>query len=77
MFLTKYVGSYFSTILSGFIKLNQQNFLNRILHLQGFWNSVLWQRRRAGLYPLVPDTEEERAAFKQKYRETGKIPTEL
>jgi len=44
---------------------------------KGFWNSVYWQRKRAGLSPLVPETEEERTAFKMKYRETGKIPTEL
>ena len=42
---------------------------------KGFWNQVSWARRREGRYPLVPATEEERALFKRKYRETGKIPT--
>ena len=42
-----------------------------------FWNSVSWGRRRAGLYPLIPESEEERNMFKTKYRETGKIPLEL
>ena len=42
-----------------------------------FWNSVSWARRRAGLYPLIPESEEERNMFKTKYRETGKIPLEL
>ena len=44
---------------------------------KAFWNSISWARRRAGKYPLVPETEEERALFKQKYRETGKVPVEL
>ena len=44
---------------------------------KAFWNSISWARRRAGKYPLVPETEEERALFKQKYRETRKVPVEL
>jgi len=44
---------------------------------KGFWNSVSWARKRQGLYPLIPETEEERKAFKIKYAETGKVPTEV
>ena len=44
---------------------------------KGFWNSVGWARKREGLYPLTPESEEERRAFKAKYTETGKIPTEV
>ena len=60
---------------------------------KGFWNSVSWARRREvgftsiylnfiasnfqGLYPLVPISEEERAAFKRQYARTGTIPTTL
>lgn len=42
-----------------------------------FWNQVSWARRKEGRFPLVPESEEERAAFKMKYRETRKIPTEV
>ena len=44
---------------------------------KGFWTSVSWARRREGKYPLIPETEEERTAFKRKYKETGKIPTDV
>ena len=44
---------------------------------KGFWNSVAWARRRKGLYPLVPEMEKDRIAFKSKFKETGEIPTEI
>jgi len=44
---------------------------------KGFWNSVSWARRKEGLYPLVPVSEEERSAFKRQYARTGTIPTTL
>ena len=44
---------------------------------KGFWNNVYWARKREGRYPLMPETEEERNLFKQKYRETGKVPVHV
>lgn len=44
---------------------------------KGFWVDVRWSRKKAGLYPLVPESEEERRAFKMKYAETGEVPTEV
>ena len=44
---------------------------------KAFWNTISWARRRAGKYPLIPETDEERAKYKQIYRETGTIPTEV
>jgi len=52
----------------------QQEFAN-YRSCKGFWNSVSWARKREGLYPLIPNTEEERKAFKKKYAETGEVPT--
>jgi len=40
-----------------------------------FWGSVYYARKREGLYPYVPESEEERTAFKLKYKQTGQIPT--
>jgi len=42
---------------------------------KGFWNSVSCARKREGLYPLVPEGEEERMAFKREYVRSGKIPS--
>jgi cytochrome c oxidase assembly protein subunit 23 len=42
-----------------------------------FWMKVKFARRREGLFPLQPDTEEERIAFRKKYRETGEIPASV
>ena len=39
-----------------------------------FWMEVKFARRNAGIYPAVPTTDEERAAFKAKYLKTGEIP---
>ena len=44
---------------------------------KGFWNSVSWARKKEGLYPLIPESEEERGAFRKSYIETGKIPTKV
>ena len=41
---------------------------------KGFWNSVSWSRKKNGLYPLIPESEEERKAFKASFKLTGKIP---
>jgi len=57
-------------------KLCQQEFEN-YKRCKGFWNSVAWARRRKGLYPLIPENEEERKAFKSQYKVTGEIPTEI
>ena len=57
----------------GYCQKEFENYRN----CKGFWNSVSWARKRKGLFPLTPETEEERKAFKAKYIETGEIPTEL
>nr|AQS22563.1 coiled-coil-helix-coiled-coil-helix domain-containing protein 7 [Pseudodiaptomus poplesia] len=42
---------------------------------KAFWMNVKFARRKQGLYPLVPESEEERAQFRKKFRDTGEVPT--
>ena len=60
-----------------YIKGKCQREFENYNNCKAFWNTIYWARKRAGKYPLLPESEEERDLFKQKYKETGKIPTEL
>jgi len=60
-----------------YIKGKCQKEFENYNNCKAFWNSIYWARKRAGKYPFLPESEEERDLYKQKYRETGKIPTEL
>ena len=60
-----------------YIKGKCQKEFENYNNCKAFWNSIYWARKRAGKFPLLPESEEERDLYKQKYRETGKIPTEL
>ena len=62
---------------NGFVKQLCQVEFENYKKCKGFWNSVSWARKRRGLYPLIPETEEERKAFKMKFKETREIPTEI
>ena len=62
---------------NGYVKQFCQKEFENYRQCKGFWNSVTWARKRKGLYPLLPETEEERNLLKLKFKETGEIPTEL
>jgi len=60
---------------NGYDKGKCQREFENYRNCKGFWNSVSWARKREGLYPLTPESEEERKAFKAKYAQTREIPT--
>ena len=63
--------------MNGYVKQLCSREFENYKKCKGFWNSVSWARKREGLYPLIPETEEERNSFRTKFKETGVIPTPL
>jgi len=62
---------------NGFDKSQCGAYFENYKNCKTFWMEVKFARRREGLYPLVPTDEEERAKFRQQYRQTGEIPLKV
>ena len=62
---------------NGYDKSLCQREFENYRNCKGFWNNVSWTRKKYGLYPLVPQSEEERMAFIKKYKLTGQVPSEV